>query len=376
MRILILTKRQYTNLDLLNDRFGRLRELPLALARLGHYVAGICLSYHSREEGMIEDADEKGKVIWHSMNFRRLLPVGRDSYWRKVRQIGREFKPDLIWACSDAIHAVIGARFARQLNTCLVVDLYDNFESFGLTRIPGIQPSFRRALRRADGITCVSNPLSHYVRETTSYKGHVEVIENAVPKGLFRLMGKSVCRRKLRLPDDSYIIGTAGALSKSRGIETLFQAFEILAQERLDIHLALAGPLDKGLKLPAGDRVHYLGIMSPHHVPGFLCSLDINVICNKDSAFGKYCFPQKFYEAVACRIPVVAAATGVMRELLDDEPQCLFEPENVEDLAATLRSQLAHPTVLNWPVPTWNELGARLDSFLGIIFTHRVKREM
>ncbi len=61
---------------------------------------------------------------------------------------------------------------------------------------------------------------------------------------------------------------------------------------------------------------------------------------------------------------MVAAATGSMRELLDDEPQCLFEPENVDDLAATLRSQLARPTVLNWHVPTWNELGGRLGGFM------------
>lgn len=74
---------------------------------------------------------------------------------------------------------------------------------------------------------------------------------------------------------------------------------------------------------------------------------------------------------VACRIPVVAAATGSMRELLDDEPQCLFEPENDDDLAASIRSQIIRPTVLKWHVPTWDELGMRLGSFLENIFTLR-----
>ncbi len=34
MKILVLTKRQYMGKDLIGDRFGRFRELPLELARL------------------------------------------------------------------------------------------------------------------------------------------------------------------------------------------------------------------------------------------------------------------------------------------------------------------------------------------------------
>lgn len=365
MRILTLTKRQYTSRDLLDDRFGRLRELPLSLAGLGHQVSGLCLSYRPKEENIVKDSDENGNTVtWHSLNLKRIVPAGSSSYWKKIEQISYDFRPDLIWACSDAIHAIIGANVSRKLGTVLVIDLYDNFESFELTRFPGMTSVFRNSLRSADGIICVSKPLSRYVFETTSYKGPIEVIENAVPKGLFRPQKQSDCRQELGLPDDAYIVGTAGAISKSRGIEILFQAFEILAQERPDVRLALAGPCDRRLKLPVGDRFHYLGVLPPHKVSTFLCSLDISVICNRDSAFGRYCFPQKFFETVACRVPVVAAATGSMREMLDDKPQCLFKPENINDLAAMLRVQLVRPTVLNWHSPTWDELGLRLAEFL------------
>jgi teichuronic acid biosynthesis glycosyltransferase TuaC len=375
MRILIITKRQYMKRDLLDDRYGRFRELPLALARLGHDVAGICLSYRPRKEETIEDTDQKGQVVWHSLNKKRLLPVVRDNFWNKVNEVGKVFKPDLVWACSDTIHAILGVRVARKLGARLVIDLYDNFESFVLTRIPGMKSMFRRALRQADGITCVSEPLKKYVRQSSSYAGPIAVIENAVPKGMFRPMNRAACRRKLGLPENYILVGTAGAISKSRGIKTLFEAFEILALERPDIGLALAGPVDKGLTLPAGDRIHYLGMIPQQEVPAFLCSLDINVICNKDSDFGRYCFPQKFYEAVACKVSVVAAETGAMKDLLDDAPQCLFEPENVDDLAATLRGQINNPTILSLPVPTWNDLGATLDGFFeNILHTSRHAR--
>ena len=53
MRILVLTKRQYMGMDLLDDRFGRFRELPLELARLGHQVHGLCLSYRARNDSLL-----------------------------------------------------------------------------------------------------------------------------------------------------------------------------------------------------------------------------------------------------------------------------------------------------------------------------------
>jgi hypothetical protein len=61
MRILVLSKRQYMNKDLIDDRYGRFRELPLALAGLGHKVTGICLSYQTCDEGISSRQD------WHGL---------------------------------------------------------------------------------------------------------------------------------------------------------------------------------------------------------------------------------------------------------------------------------------------------------------------
>lgn len=366
MRILVLSKRQYMNRDLINDRYGRFRELPLALAAAGHEVAGICLSYRTRDEGRHDDVEENAQVSWHALNLKRLLPWGSMSYWRTIDIIGKNSRPDLVWACSDALHAILGVRIARKFGASLVIDLYDNFESFAATRIPGITSAFRQALRYADGVTCVSHPLARYVCETSACTCPVEVIENAVPKGLFHPMDPLSCRRELMLPQTGIFIGTAGAISKSRDIETLFNAFKALAQERSDVHLVLAGSCDKGLSIPQHSRVHYIGTLPPEMVPVLISSLNIFVICNRESEFGKYCFPQKFYEAVACGVPVIAAATGSMLELLKDNPAHLFEPENANDLAAVLRRQINNPIALPLEVPTWTMMGNRLEDFFRV----------
>jgi teichuronic acid biosynthesis glycosyltransferase TuaC len=367
MRILVLTKRQYMNHDLIDDRYGRFRELPLALAAADHEVAGICHSYRTSNEGRLDDVEKNAKVVWHFVNFKRIFSFGSKSYHNTIDTIEKDFHPDLVWACSDALHAILGEHVAKRIGTYLVIDLYDNFESYLATSIPGMTKVFRRALRHADGITCVSRPLKEYVHNTTSCNCPIEVIENAVPEDLFQSLNQLDCRRELGLPTDGIMIGTAGAISRSRGIETLIKAFEKLSQERSDVHMALAGTCDKGFSLPDNPRIHYLGALPPEKVPVLLSCLNVSVICNRDSDFGRYCFPQKFYESVACRIPVVAAETGSMKELLKDNPGHLFKPENVEDLVTVLRNQIDKPATLELEAQTWTKQAYRLEKFFKLV---------
>ncbi|MEW6077395.1 MAG: glycosyltransferase family 4 protein [Thermodesulfobacteriota bacterium] len=363
MRILVLSKRQYTNRDLINDRFGRLWELPMALASSGDNITGVCLSYRRRDEGSHVDAQGGGRVTWHKLNIHRLLPWGARNYWRTIDEIGRDVRPDVVWACSDSLHAVLAVNIAKRLGSPLVIDLYDNFESFTLTRLPGMTTAFRRSLSQADGITCVSHPLAEYLRDRSLCRCPIEVIENAVPEGLFYPMDKSSCRRELNLPADGFLIGMAGAISRSRGVNFLFRAFEQFSMERPDAHLVLAGVRDKGLSLHQHPRIHYLGILAPKVVPVFLSALDMTVICNRASAFGNYCFPQKFYEAIACGVPMIAARTRVMRDVLKDYPGNMFDPENTDSLLVALRRQAARPVKLQIQVQTWPARARQLKKF-------------
>ena len=69
MRIVVLTKRQYTNKDVIDDRYGRLWEIPLALAEQGNDVICICLSYKKKEQGIHVTRGKNGQSIcWHSVN--------------------------------------------------------------------------------------------------------------------------------------------------------------------------------------------------------------------------------------------------------------------------------------------------------------------
>jgi hypothetical protein len=91
--------------------------------------------------------------------------------------------------------------------------------------------------------------------------------------------------------------------------------------------------------------------------------LDVAVSCYKDSATGRYSFPQKAYEILACRRPIVSAAVGTMKDLLSNHPDCLFEPDSPEGLAKAVRSQLEKPRIVVTRVPSWADSAKQLSSF-------------
>jgi len=365
MRILVLTKRQYSGYDLLDHRFGRLRELPLELARLGHGVTGVALSYRPLDEQVLIDGDPPGNshVTWHSINLRNGLMPRLHLYAARVNDIAKEFNPDLIWACSDAYHAIFGTKLAEKLGVRCIVDLYDNFESFNATRLPGVLPLFKRAVKSAAGVTCISRSLADYVTRNYGRKGPILILQNSARTDLFFLRDRLGCRRQLGLPEQAMIIGTAGALDKTRGVHALYRAFERLLKKHQNLHLAIAGPRPRFSKIPPGPMVHDFKMLRLETVPVFLNALNVAVICNRDSSFGRYCFPQKAYEIIACRVPLVAAAVGSMNELLAEYPQCLYEPENANSLAQAIERQLETKTIVNLPAPSWAESAKGLEAF-------------
>ena len=365
MKILVLTKRQYMGKDLVNDRFGRFRELPLELAKLGHEVTGVALSYRPKDEDTFIDSDStgKGRVTWRSLNLTRGAVPRPGRFANHATEWAAAFKPDLVWACSDAYHAIFGRWLGKCLRTKCVIDLYDNFEAFAATKLPVVLPLFRRAVRHADGVTCFSRRLADYVIHAYPREKPTVVIENGVRKDLFHPLDRQKCRQHFGLPQNATIVGTAGALNRSRGIKTLFRAFEILPCEREDLHLALAGPLGRGIRIPIHPGVHYLKNLPHEEVSFFYNALDLSVICYRHSAQGEFSFPQKAYEIMACRVPLVAAAVGSMNELLSGHSECLYASEDPASLAAAIRLQFKRRTILDREVPSWADSAKVLEGF-------------
>jgi glycosyltransferase involved in cell wall biosynthesis len=364
MRIVFLCKRRYMAKDVIVDRYARLYEIPRQLANLGHQVLGLCLSYYGDEEGEWFHETDSGELRWVSRSVGRGVVPGLLRYPRRALQSARHFQPDIIIAASDIPHVLLGHWLARRLNVPFVADLYDNFESFGLARIPASVRAFRRAVREADVVTCTSHTLAQHVRDTYRATGTVIAMPSTVDKDIFRVRDKAECRRALGLPEHAKLIGTAGGLHADKGVVTLYEAYARLAADDPSLHLALAGPADKRLPPPKGPRVRYLGCLPHEQVAMLFSALDVGVIYLRDSPFGRFCFPQKAYEMAGCGLPIVAAEVGDMRHLLANHPKSLYRPDDAGDLAESVREQLQAPQVPEVQIDDWQTIVRQLEPTL------------
>jgi glycosyltransferase involved in cell wall biosynthesis len=363
MRIAYLCKRRYMDKDVVLDRYARLYEIPRQLARLGHEIEAFCLAY-SPTIGDLNVAHDThpGKLKWRSRNWGRLVAPRLVEYpWQLLRRL-RTFDPDVIVAASDIPHVTLGAWLARKLRRPFVADLYDNFEGFGQARIPGMVPALRWAVRHADLVLTTSEPLRELVVSGYGARGEVITMPSSVDKAVFRHRDKDACRVALGLPTRVPLIGTAGGLVRDKGISMLYAAWEIVSQSRPDVHLVLAGPHNAELRPPAGDRVHYLGSLPHDRVAELFCALDVGAICILDTPFGRYCFPQKAYEMLACRLPVVAADVGAMGRLFDRwRDTCLYPSGDPAALAKRIEAQLDLRVVPSIPVEGWDQIISRIE---------------
>jgi len=356
MRILVLTKRQYMKKDLIDDQYGRFREIPRELAEKGHNVQGICLSYKPKKESTFRD----GKVRWQSIYAGKFKFIGLFRFISEAIKLSKT--ADIIWACSDSFFGIIGYALSHRYRIPLIFDLYDNFEYYFVAKLPIVRQLYRYVIRHSEAVTCVSDPLAELVKNFYGKKDGVFNIENAIRKDLFRPLDRSVCRDILSLPQKGIFIGTAGALMQNRGIEILFDAFFKLITINPDLHLVIAGPRD--VAIPSDKRIHDLGTLPLDTVPQLFNALDVAVVCVKDDDFGKYCFPQKVVEIMACDVPLVAANVGSLKEIFADSPNWLFEPGNIDSLEMAIKNRLHDRRTDYKNAPTWNDMAKVFDSVM------------
>jgi len=368
MRIAFLCKRQYMGKDVIADRYARLYEIPSQLACHGHTVYSFCLSYQGHEEGSWEHVAPGGKLIWESRSLGHAIVPRLLAYPALLLRRLREFSPDLIIGASDIPHVALAAWAAQKLDTPYAVDLYDNFESFSQARIPGMVGSLRRAVRGARLVTTTSEPLKDLVVKEYRAKGEVISMPSTVDKRVFRPLDRAVARRSLGLPLDARLVGTAGGLHRDKGVDALYTAWNSIAARHADAHLVLAGPFDSSFPPPEHPRIHYLGQLPHPRTAELFAALDVGVIYLRDTLFGRYCFPQKAYEMMACELPIVAASVGVMPHLLADLPDSLYRPDDASDLARAVFAQLTTPRLARVAIDDWAQVIGAVEPKLRALF--------
>lgn len=156
---------------------------------------------------------------------------------------------------------------------------------------------------------------------------------------------RSVLRAQLDLPPEGFLFGVFSRLSPWKGQEVALRALAL----RPELRCAMAGDAlfgedeyaaslrELAAELGVADRVHFLGHRSD--VPALMRAMDAVVHPSVEpEPFGR-----TLVEAMLCRTPVIAAASGAAPEILIDDTGLLVSPGDPDALARALDSVQTDP---------------------------------
>jgi len=158
-------------------------------------------------------------------------------------------------------------------------------------------------------------------------------------------------RTALGLPVDVPLIGYAGGWAANRGTDVLLEAFRKARGQRPDARLVLTGnPPAHALAEPG---VMALGYLPDAQLPLALSALDVACVITADTAFGRYSYPAKLCEAMACEVPVVATATEPVKWMLQGDDRFLAPIGDGDSIARRILSLLCTGRVVYPGLSSW-----------------------
>lgn len=300
---------------------------------------------------------ERDSVRWSSRDLRIL---GVRGLIRTLSKEAAEFRPDWIIGCSDAWYGPLAQRIAAKSGARLAIDAYDNYEAYMPWNLP-LHMWWRRSIRAADLVTAAGPQLAQRL-QSHRHGGHrVEVIPMAADDE-FRPLDKQVCRQTLSLPVDGQFIGYTGSWARNRGTNVLIDAFRYARAKHPNLQLLLSGrPPQRVLAEPG---VLTTGYVPDAQLPALISALDVACVITADSSFGRYSYPAKLCEAMACGVPVVGTATEPVRWMLGGCGEYLAPLNNPTALAERILKQLAEHSANYGPRETWSNHAQRLSQLL------------
>jgi len=225
----------------------------------------------------------------------------------------------------------LGARLSRVKGV-----VFTEHAKFSISRSVTLQDGCRRVAREADYFTTVSDNLKQYfVEELGMQQSAIEVVLNGVDVQRFKPdNAKGNLQKMLPAFTQGKMLISVGRLSEAKDQETLLLAMKKLANDGVDVSLALVGEgelrgnLERSIEqLGLEQRVFLLGNRTDVHE--LLPDAAMFVLSSRREGL-----PMVLLEAMASGLPVVSSRVGGIPEVVKEgENGFLVPPENPDLLA-------------------------------------------
>ncbi|MEW5921343.1 MAG: glycosyltransferase family 4 protein [Bacillota bacterium] len=321
---------------------------------IGRHVEAL-LAYFSREYEValaspnpppLPDGERYRIAYYNLLLGGRNVPFWDGGAMLRLVQLCREFQPALVHA--HGFKASMLALPAAALCRCPAIVTVHNFPAYpAKSFLP--ESFFNGALRRFDPLVSryitVSEALRHFLINCGIDAARIKTIYNGVP-GVFGEPGFVPATMRTFRPPAIIHIGTAGRLVPQKGMDIFIQAAAKLASKylrgRLLFFIAGEGPERENLEklrnnLELCDLLFFKGKI--HNMDAFFSGLDIFVLASRSEGLSF-----SLLEAAAARLPLVAAASGGIPEIISHgKTGLLVPPEDSEALAWVLGRLVDEP---------------------------------
>ncbi len=149
-------------------------------------------------------------------------------------------------------------------------------------------------------------------------------------------------RRRLRL-EGKFVVSYFGAHGRANRVGQLLDVAERIKDSHPDIRIMLVGDgmekpmLIKDAERRGLDNVIFVDAVPKEQVADYINASDVcTAVLMKNDTF-KTVYPNKVFDYMACKRPIIIAIDGVARSLVEDAGAGLYaEPENTESIASAI----------------------------------------
>lgn len=281
------------------------------------------------------------------------FPAGRGEYRLavslspRVRRDLARFSPNIVHIASPDIVCHRAVSWARNRKLPVLASVHTRFETYfryyNMAWIePGIEAILRRLYRRCDALVAPSESMAQVLRgQRMNYD--ISIWSRGVDREIFNPGRRDLeWRRSLGIGDDEVVIGFLGRLVMEKGLDVFSDTIDELAGSGVPHRVLVVG------EGPA--REWFAGRLPEAVFTGFQAGEDLaRAVSGMDVLFNPSVtetFGNVTLEAMACGLPVVAAAATGSESLVDNHVSGrLIRPGAIHQFAEALKAYIADPAL-------------------------------
>jgi phosphatidylinositol alpha 1,6-mannosyltransferase len=272
------------------------------------------------------------------------LPMGLPA---RVRRDLAEFAPNIVQVSSPDPSGHRAVSWARARGLPVLASVHTRFETYfryyNMSWLePAVEAILRRFYRRCDALVAPSESMAQVLRERRM-NYDVGIWSRGVDRDLFNPGRRNMeWRRSQGISDDEVVVGFLSRLVMEKGLDVFSDAIDELRRHGVAHRVLIIGegPARGWLENRLPGAV-FTGHLAGDVLATAVAAMDLLLFPSVTETFGNVTL-----EAMACGVPVVAAAATGSESLVDDRVTGrLIRPGAVHQFAEAVRGYIADPAL-------------------------------